>query len=116
MFKKISGPKLVKRKVYIYIPTEGEGFAKYPMFITFQIEDKSVIEKRQEEYEAGNPDTDWLNTVIKDWDQYMEDDGKTAVPFNDDELKAFLDKSYCRIACIQEYFNCANGGVGKRKN
>lgn len=116
MFKKNPGPVLVKRRVTIHVPVDGDNaYRKYAMWLTFLIEDKSVVDERQANYKSDEPDTDWLPTVITDWADYMEDDGKTPVPFNQEELKSFLEKPYVRVAAIQEYFNAANGGIGKRK-
>jgi hypothetical protein len=117
MFKKTAGPVQVKRRVTIHVPVDGDNtFRKYAMWITYLIEDKSVVDERQANFQSDDPNTDWLPKVIVDWADYMEDDGTTAVPFNEGELKQFLEKNYVRVAIIQEYWNAANGGIGKRKS
>lgn len=116
MFKKLSGPKRVKRRVVVHVPTDGDGFAKHSLFLVYEIQENSVNNDRMAKFEAGDPDTDWLNEVIKGWDQYYQDDGTTPVDFNSQELKEFLDVPYQRIAALTEYFNAANGGFGRRKN
>jgi hypothetical protein len=116
MYKRLAGPKVVKRKVIIHVPTDGDGFQKCSMFMLFEVKPRAEIEDLQAKFDAGDPDTDWLNDVIKGWDHYNEDDGKTPIEFSAHELKLFLDVPYNRIAAIQEYFNTANGGLGRRKN
>jgi hypothetical protein len=116
MYKRHEGPKVVKRKVTIHIPIDGDGYQKASIFVNLEIKGREENERLQEEFDAGNPNTDWLNEVVKGWDGYTEADGKTPIEFSQEELKLFLDVPYQRIAVLTEYFNTANGGLGKRKN
>jgi hypothetical protein len=81
MFKRQEGPLIVERPVVIHKPLDGEGFAKYRIRMSFEILGRAETDRYQEEFEAGNPDTDWLNKVVKGWREgdYMEPDGKTPV-------------------------------------
>lgn len=117
MFKRLEGPKLVKRKVTVHIPDDGDNrYVKASLFVQMEIQPKSVNDDRMADYKAGDPDTDWLLDVVKGWDGYVEADGKTPIEFSAEELKKFLDVPYQRIAVLEEYFSIANGGAGKRKN
>lgn len=115
MFKKLSGPKVVKRKVTVHIPQDGDGFTKASFYAFFEILPRSENDALMEKFEAGDPDTDWLNRVMKGWEGYVDEDNKE-IEFSIPELRAMLDVPYTRIALIQEYFNTANGGAGRRKN
>jgi hypothetical protein len=65
MFKKQEGALIVERPVVIHKPQDGDGFAKYRIRLRFEILGRAEIDRLQEEFEAGNPDTDWLNKVVK---------------------------------------------------
>lgn len=116
MFKRHDGPKRVERKVTVHIPQDGDGFTKASLYMTFEIATNTINTERMSKFEAGDPDTDWMNEAVKGWRGYVESDGKTEIEFSAEELKLFLDVPYQRIAAMQEYFNAANGGLGRRKN
>jgi hypothetical protein len=117
MLKKLEGPKVVWRKCNVYVPQDGDetSFAKYTVKLQFEIAPRSVNDERMSNYKSTEPDTDWLLEAIKGWGDYVDGEKKD-LPFNPEELQAFLDVPYQRVAAIEEYFNCANGGMGKRKN
>ena len=119
MLKKLSGPRIVERRVTIHIAKDGGDeteFSKYRVWLKFELVGRDELKKLQEAFDPADPETDWLKKKILGWRDYMEDDGKTAVDFNPEELTAFLDRAECRIAALEEYHNCVNGGLGKRKN
>lgn len=115
MFKKLTGPRLVWRKVVVHIPQDGDGFLKASFRVQFEVKPRSEVDKLQEQFDAGDPNTDWLNQVVRDWKDYT-DENNQAIEFSAQELSSMLDDSCARIALIQEYFNTANGGGGRRKN
>lgn len=104
-----SEPKLVWWPVTIHEPRDGGGAIDHKVRVQYEILEET--EKDQEIADGG--DKGFLNRVVHDWKDFMEEDG-TQIPCTPETRYDFFETSWIRRAVVETYFVAAAGG--RRKN
>jgi hypothetical protein len=99
--------------VNIQVPVDGGSFKTQQISVKFLL--IPVGEAAELTEAAGDADAELLEHVIRDWDLVMDEEG-SALPFNDENLRALLAIPYVRRGLLRAYFEAASGGMGQGKN
>jgi hypothetical protein len=97
MLKRVK-EKVVRRKVDINVPADGEGFEKGTVWITFEI-------AKHSEANASVFGMDFFLKHIRNLEDYFDEDGTTQIPFNKETLKEFLELPYCLAGVQRAYID-----------
>lgn len=89
--------KVVRRKVTIMEPMDGDVFEKREIFVTWEILPNT---------KAGSYNEAFFEKVISKIEGVADEDTKQEIPSTPEFIKAFLDVSFHLSALQREYMNC----------
>lgn len=90
--------KVVRRKVTIQVPNDGEGFTPCVIFVTWEILPND--DKRSTSY-----DGDFFKSIISNLEDLVDEE-KKPITFTKEFLADFVTVSYVLAGLQREYLNC----------
>ena len=107
--KEAKQPKLVWWPVTIQEPKDDGRAVHHKVKVQYEI----IEESEKEQVIADGGDPGFLQRVIKDWKDFLEEDN-SQVPCTPETVAEFIETSWIKTALVQAYFVAAVGG--RRKN
>lgn len=96
--------RIVRRKVTINVPVEGDAFTQATIWVTWELAKTKVTDRRA-------LDVPFFLEHTKNVEDYLEEDGKTPIPFSRETLEELLSDGFVLSAFMREYMACSMGAA-----